>query len=253
MSLLPDLEPACEHPPGAAITLVIDGRPRDLGGFTVRRLLPVAARRMVGPFIFWDHMGPTAFAPGQGVDVRPHPHIALATVTYLFEGEMMHRDSLGSAEVIRPGAVNWMMAGRGIVHTERTPPAARARGHRLDGIQAWVALPTAREDHAPRFEHHPAESIPLVARDGVALRVLAGSAFGATSPVRVASPTLYVDARLTAGATLAVPDEHDERAVYVAAGSVRVDGRAFVAGQMVVLARGAHVTVGADGDAHALL
>ena len=216
MSSLPDLEPACEEAPGTAITLVLDGRARDLGGFSVRRLLPAAERRLVGPFIFFDHMGPADFAPGHGIDVRPHPHIALATVTYLFDGEILHRDSLGSAQPIRPGAVNWMMAGRGIVHSERTAPELRARGHRLDGIQAWVALPTAREDDAPRFEHHPAERIPQVERDGVALRVLAGSAFGATSPVGVASPTLYVDAQLAAGATLALPDEHAERAVYVA-------------------------------------
>ncbi|MGZ3441283.1 MAG: pirin family protein [Polyangia bacterium] len=253
MSSLPDLEPGCTHPPAPAIELVLEGRARDLGGFTVRRLLPAAERRLVGPFIFFDHMGPARFAPGHGIDVRPHPHIALATVTYLFEGEIMHRDSLGSAQPIRPGAVNWMLAGCGIVHSERTAPEVRARGGTLDGIQAWVALPTAHEDDAPRFEHHAAESLPLIERAGARLRVLAGSAYGATSSVGIVSPTLYVDARLDAGATLPVPDEHAERAVYVADGRVRIDGRAFGAGQMIVLRAGAPASVQADAAAHLML
>ncbi len=233
--------------------LILDGRRRDLGGFSVRRILPSAERRLVGPFIFFDHMGPADFAPGQGVDVRPHPHIALATVTYLFEGELMHRDSLGSAQPIRPGAVNWMIAGRGIVHSERTPPEVRARGGRLDGIQSWVALPKAREEDAPRFEHHAAGSLPLVERPGARLRVLAGSAFGATSPVGVASPTLYVDAALEAGATLDVPDEHEERAVYVAHGAARVDGAAAGEGQMIVLPPRAPARIVADDESRLLL
>ncbi len=253
MSTLPDLEPGCAHPGDPAIALVLDGRARDLGGFSVRRLLPAAERRLVGPFIFFDHMGPNQLAPGHGIDVRPHPHIALATVTYLFDGEIMHRDSLGSAQPIRPGAVNWMMAGRGIVHSERTSPEARARGGLLDGIQAWVALPTAHEDDAPRFEHHPAESLPRIERPGVALRVLAGTAYGATSPVGTLSPTLYVDARLDDGAALALPDDHQERAAYVAAGSVRCDGCAFGAGRMLVFTPGARVSLVADGAAHVML
>ncbi|HXU71834.1 MAG TPA: pirin family protein [Polyangia bacterium] len=253
MSSLPDREPECAKKDDPIVSLVLDGRPRDLGGFTVRRLLPSAERRLVGPFIFFDHMGPSELEPGHGIDVRPHPHIALATVTYLFEGEIMHRDSLGSAQPIRPGAVNWMMAGRGIVHSERTPPAVRARGGALDGIQAWVALPTAREADAPRFEHHDAAAIPEVVRDGARLRVLAGTAFGATSPVGVASPTLYVDARLAAGATLALPDEHEERAVYVADGEVRLDGQRFGGGQMLVLRRGVPVTVTAQSAARIML
>ncbi len=249
MSTLADNEPACARDGAAAVSLVLDGRPRDLGGFSVRRLLPAKERRLVGPFIFFDHMGPNVFAPGHGIDVRPHPHIALATVTYLFEGEIMHRDSLGSAQPIRPGAVNWMMAGHGIVHSERTPPEVRALGGPLDGIQAWVALPTAREEDAPRFEHHDAAAIPELARDGARLRVLAGAAFGATSPVGVASPTLYVDARLDAGAALAVPDEYAERAVYVVAGAVTLDGQRFIEGQMLILCAGARVRVVADGGA----
>jgi redox-sensitive bicupin YhaK (pirin superfamily) len=232
---------------------ILDGRRRDLGGFSVRRILPAVERHMVGPFIFFDHMGPADFEAGHGIDVRPHPHIALATVTYLFEGEIMHRDSLGSAQPIRPGAVNWMIAGRGIVHSERTPPDVRGRGGRLDGIQSWVALPKAREDDAPRFEHHPAETIPRLERPGAILRVLAGSAFGATSPVGVASPTLYVDCALTRGATLDVPDEHEERAAYVAHGSIVCAGETFDEGQMLVLPRGAHARLEAIEDARVML
>jgi redox-sensitive bicupin YhaK (pirin superfamily) len=253
MSSLPDHEPGCERPEAPTIALVLDGRARDLGGFSVRRLLPAAARRMVGPFIFFDHMGPAEFAPGHGIDVRPHPHIALATVTYLFDGEIMHRDSLGSAQPIRPGAVNWMLAGRGIVHSERTAPELRARGHRLDGIQAWVALPTAHEEDAPRFEHHDAASLPRVERDGASLRVLAGEAYGVRSPVGVVSPTLYVEAHLEPGATLALPDEHGERAVYVAGGSVCIDGRIFGPGQMIILRPRTAATVRAEDASHLML
>jgi redox-sensitive bicupin YhaK (pirin superfamily) len=233
--------------------LIVDGRRRDLGGFSVRRLLPAVERRLVGPFIFFDHMGPADFEPGRGIDVRPHPHIALATVTYLFEGEILHRDSLGSAQPIRPGAVNWMIAGRGIVHSERTAPEVRARGGRLDGIQSWVALPTAHEDDAPAFTHHPADTIPRLERDGAIVRVLAGTAYGTTSPVRVLSPTLYVDAALDDGATLPVPDEHQERAVYVAHGRVRVGADEFADGQMIVLPRDARVTVTAVEPARVIL
>jgi len=253
MSSYPDFEPVCETAGAAAITLVLDARARDLGGFTVRRLLPATARRLVGPFIFFDHMGPNQFARGNGIDVRPHPHIALATVTYLFDGELMHRDSLGSAQPIRPGAVNWMMAGRGIVHSERTPPDLRAAGHVLDGIQAWVALPKAHEDDEPRFEHHAAETLPRIERPGAVLRVLAGSAYGATSPVGVLSPTLYVDAQLAAGAVLPVCDEYSERAVYVAAGHVRCAGDEFGSGQMIVLRARAPLALEATEAAHVML
>jgi redox-sensitive bicupin YhaK (pirin superfamily) len=185
-----------------SIEHLIRGRPTDLGGFQVRRVLPAAAARMVGPFIFVDHMGPAEFAPGQGIDVRPHPHIGLATVTYLFEGEFMHRDSLGSAQPIAPGDVNWMIAGRGIVHSERTPAALRAGRHRAHGVQTWVALPDGQEDIPPSFEHHPAATLPRLELPGASVTVIAGDAFGARSPVSVLSPTLYCAVRLDAGAML---------------------------------------------------
>ena len=228
------------------VLLVIDPRPRDLGGFTVRRLLPAAGSRMVGPFIFLDHMGPAVMERGAGMDVRPHPHIALATVTYLFEGEIVHRDTLGSERAIHAGDVNWMLAGRGIAHSERSSPEERARGVRLHGIQSWVALPTAHEEDAPAFVHHPARTLPKVAREGAQLTVIAGTAYGARSPVGVLSPTLYVEARLEAGAGLVVDDEHPQRAVHVAEGVVRIGGRRIGAGVMAVLRPGARVTVEAE-------
>jgi redox-sensitive bicupin YhaK (pirin superfamily) len=225
MSEMPHAEPECTRAREPAVDLQIEARPRDLGGgFTVRRLLPSIARRMVGPFIFFDEMGPVAMDPGAGLDVRPHPHINLATVTYLFDGEILHRDSLGTEQPIRPGAVNWMTAGRGIVHSERSPAAARKTGVRLHGLQLWVALPKAKEEVAPSFQHHPADTIPAVERPGAGLRVVAGSAYGAASPVGVLSTLFYVEARLERGAKLDLPEEHAERAVYVVAGSIRADG-----------------------------
>jgi redox-sensitive bicupin YhaK (pirin superfamily) len=226
------------HASSDPVSLVITPRTRDLGGFSVRRALPDGRRRTVGPFIFFDHMGPAAFAPGAGIDVRPHPHIALATVTYLFEGEIVHRDSLGSRQPIRPGDVNWMVAGRGIVHSERTGDETRRRGGRLHGIQSWVALPLAHEDTAPSFAHHPAASLPHVEMDGVDLRVVAGTAYGEHAPVSVLSPTLYVAATLETGALLEVDPEHPERAVYVLEGAVAIGERPFAAGTMAVLNRG---------------
>lgn len=217
--------------------VVIEPRLRDLGGFSVRRVLPAPFHRMVGPFIFFDHVGPAEFAPGAGVDVRPHPHINLATVTYLFEGAMLHRDSLGSAEVIRPGAINWMTAGRGIVHSERTPPEVREAGHRLHGLQIWVALPRAVEEQEPSFHHHPADRLPVVRDGGVEARVLVGSAFGATSPVRAASPLAYVEVALAAGARLPLEPGFPERAVYLVDGAVALGGDRFAAGRMILLAR----------------
>ena len=235
MSAPSPVEPRSVEP----IALVIEARPRDLGGFGVRRALPSGQRRMVGPFIFFDHMGPSEMPPGQGIDVRPHPHIALATVTYLFAGEMDHRDSLGSHQTIRPGDVNWMLAGRGIVHSERTGADARRCGGPLHGIQSWVALPTADEESAPRFEHHPAATIPHVARSGAALEIVAGTAYGARSPVGVCSPTLYVAATLEDGATLPLPDEHPECAIYVVQGEVGVGGRRLGPGSMALFHTGA--------------
>jgi len=235
------------------ILLVIDPRPRDLGGFTVRRLLPAAGNRMVGPFIFLDHMGPAVMEQGKGMDVRPHPHIALATVTYLFEGEIIHRDTLGSERAIHAGDVNWMLAGRGIAHSERSSTEERARGVRLHGIQSWVALPTAHEEDAPAFAHHPARTLPRLTRDGAQLTVIAGTAYGAEPPVGVLSPTLYVEARLAAGARLTVDQGHAQRAVHVAEGAVRIGERRIGPGVMAVLRPGAEVALEAEEPARVML
>jgi redox-sensitive bicupin YhaK (pirin superfamily) len=232
---------------------VIEGRLRDLGGFSVLRVLPATVRRMVGPFIFFDHFGPAAFPPGAGMNVRPHPHINLATVTYLFEGDIVHRDSLGSEQLIRPADVNWMTAGRGIVHSERSDPLARATGGRMHGIQLWVALPTADEETEPSFHHHPAHTLPRQDGDGVALRVIAGTAFGLTSPVRTFSPLFYVDAALNDGATLALPDDHEERSFYVTTGRVRCGDQVFEPGRLVVFDRGARPSLHAEGPARVVL
>lgn len=229
----------------ASIDLMIAPRRRDLGGFEVGRVLPYAKRRSVGPFVFFDHMGPAVFAPGKGIDVRPHPHIGLATVTYLFEGAFTHRDSLGTVQLIEPGDMNWMTAGRGIVHSERSLDDLRAAGHRVQGIQSWVALPKDAEDTAPTFTHHPAATLPTVAHNGAALRVIAGTAFGVTSPVKVLSPTLYVDAQLDAGARISVAADHQERAVYVVDGAIEIDGEAVPALQMAVLSEGTPVIIAA--------
>src|SRR5262245_27855600 len=229
---------------------VIDQHRRDLGGFEVGRVLPQARHRMVGPFVFFDHMGPVDFPPGipRTVDVRPHPHIGLSTVTYLFAGEIMHRDSLGSEQPIRPGEVNWMTAGRGIVHSERTPQALRTTGSELSGIQAWVALPRTHEEIEPSFIHHPASDIPLVDADGARVRVIVGSLFGKTSPVRALSPMFYADASLNAGARVQLPAEHEERAVHVAAGRVRVAGETFSSGQLLAFRPGDEIVVVAEDD-----
>jgi redox-sensitive bicupin YhaK (pirin superfamily) len=226
---------------------------QDLGGFTVRRVLPARERRMVGPFIFLDHMGPKRFAPGEGIDVRPHPHIALATVTYLFEGEIFHRDSLGSALAIRPGAVNWMTAGRGIVHSERTRDEVRATGGPLHGIQAWVALPGHAEECAPAFVHYPAERLPTQRLDGAEVRLIAGAGFGMTSAVTTASPLFYADANLVTGATLAVPADYTERAVYVVEGAIEIDDLVVGTGEMAVLAAGHAVVLRAGPRSRVML
>ena len=217
--------------------LVIEARQRDVGGFFVRRVLPSAQRKLVGPFIFYDHLCRVDFAPGQGLDVRPHPHIGLATVTYLFEGAFMHRDNLGYAQLIRPGDVNWMIGGRGVAHSERTAPDQRETGGPLHGIQCWVALPLEHEEIAPSFMHHPAASIPRVSLPGVQLSVVAGNAYGVKSPVKVLSPTLYVHAQLAAAAALEVDGEHAERAIYVVSGLISLgrDGQEYGEGTLLVL------------------
>ena len=237
----------------ARIERVIEPRPRDLGGFEVRRVLPAGGRQMVGPFIFFDHMGPAEFAPGTGIDVRPHPHICLATVTYLFEGEIVHRDSLGFVQPIRPGDVNWMTAGRGIAHSERTDAEQRLQGARIHGIQSWVALPKSAEESEPAFFHHPAATLPTIERVGARMRVIAGTAFGERSPVAVFSETLYVDVALAKGSELEVSDEHRERAIYVAEGRIAFDGAEFEGGRMIVLNEGATETIRATADSRLLL
>jgi redox-sensitive bicupin YhaK (pirin superfamily) len=225
------------------IERILKPKPRDIGEFSVRRVLPAFRRQMVGPFIFFDHMGPEAFAPGRGMDVRPHPHIGLATVTYLFEGEILHRDSLGFVQPIRPGDVNWMTAGRGIVHSERTPAALRAGGSRIHGIQTWVALPRAHEETEPAFVHYPAPMLPVVDLPGAKVRVIAGHALGARSPVAVFTDTLYAAAELQSGAMLRLPAEHEERAVYLVAGSVAVGDTALAPGEMAILVPGGEVAI----------
>jgi redox-sensitive bicupin YhaK (pirin superfamily) len=254
MSVLFSADPVgARSPATSAIAAVIDGRPRDLGGFAVRRVLPAAAQRLVGPFIFFDHMGPAEFAPGQGIDVRPHPHIGLATVTYLFDGEIVHRDSLGSHQAIRPGDINWMTAGRGIVHSERTGAEPRRAGSRLHGLQLWVALPLAHEETAPAFCHHPAATLPSVELAGARIRVLAGNAYGKTSPVKTLSPLFYADVALPAGGELPLPSEHAERAAYVVDGSVQVGQESAESGRMLVFAPGAEAVLRAVTDARVAL
>jgi redox-sensitive bicupin YhaK (pirin superfamily) len=235
------------------ILRVVGARERDLGGFVVRRVLPYEGGQMVGPFIFFDHLGPTQFAPGFGIDVRPHPHIALATVTYLFAGSLEHRDSLCTVREIRPGDVNWMSAGRGIVHSERTPRAARVSGEFVHGIQSWVALPDGKEDEEPTFEHYPAASLPAREVEGVKLTVVAGEAFGLRSPVATAWPTLYVDAHFAQGATFEVPPDAMERAIYVVQGGLEVGETAVTVGQLVLLEPGKKATMRAPVDTRVML
>ncbi|MEO1661765.1 MAG: pirin family protein [Pseudomonadota bacterium] len=229
----------------ALIEQIIKPREKDLGdGFVVRRILPFHNRKMVGPFIFFDHFGPVNYAPGKGFDVRPHPHIGLATVTFLYEGAIQHKDTLGNDLVIRPGAVNWMTAGRGICHSERTPDAERAEGQSMHGIQTWVALPKDHAETAPAFVHHPAETLPEFDLGGAHARVLAGTAFGHTAPVDYPWPIWYVGADADTGASFTVgADEAEERALYVAVGDAVIDGQTVDAGQMAILAPGRDVPV----------
>lgn len=232
---------------------VIIPRTRDLGGFEVRRALPSEARRMVGPFIFFDQMGPATFIAGQGVDVRPHPHIGLSTVTYLFEGEIYHRDSLGSALAIRPGEVNLMTAGRGIVHSERTPGEARTAGARLYGIQSWMALPKSHEEQAPNFEHVGIEAMPRIEGNGKRVRLIFGSAYGETSPIAFPHPALYAEAMLAPGAVLPLDPDYDERAVYIASGRIDIAGQSFDAGQLLVFRPGDRISILAESNARLMI
>jgi redox-sensitive bicupin YhaK (pirin superfamily) len=226
---------------------------QDLGSFTARRLLPNDDRSMVGPFIFFDHLGPATFPPGKGVDVRPHPHINLATVTYLFDGALMHRDSLGSVQEIRPGAVNWMTAGRGIVHSERSPNADRENTSTLHAIQTWIALPDEHEETEPTFHHHPANSLPQWQDNGVTLTLIAGTAYGHTSPVKAFSPILYLDLLLSEGSSVNLPAEYSERAVYSVTSGLRLDGISLEAHRLAVLVAGESITISADTDARCVV
>ncbi len=228
---------------------VIVPRARDLGGFEVRRALPAAQRQMVGPFIFFDQMGPAEFLTGAGIDVRPHPHIGLATITWLLDGEIMHRDSLGSAQVIRPGEVNWMTAGRGIAHSERTPDALRPQTKSLFGLQSWIALPKEREETAPTFSHHAADALPVIEDKGLRAVLIAGTGWGARSPVEVFSETVYADVTLAADTVLPLPDEHEDRAVYLLSGTIEIAGDRFEPGSLLVMRPGDAVSVRALTDA----
>ena len=234
------------------VELTIEPRVRSLGEFDVRRVLPAAKRRMVGPFVFLDHMGPAVFPPGHGIAVRPHPHIGLATITYLFEGEIVHRDSLGIRQLIQPGAVNLMTAGRGIVHSERAREDVAVTS-RLHGIQSWIALPLDLEETEPTFLHYPASSLPELAIGGGTVRVIIGSAYGLQSPVLTYSPTLYFEAALEANAKLDVLDEAAERGVYVVAGRVEVGGESYGEGTLAVLRGGVTVPLKAETEARVIV
>lgn len=242
--------------PGNIVETVIDTRARDLvDGFKVRRALPSRQRRMVGPFIFLDQMGPELLREGRGLDVAPHPHIGLATVTYLFAGELLHRDSLGSVQPIRPGEVNWMTAGRGIAHSERTPQEMRAVGSDLFGIQSWVALPTQYEETDPTFVHHDASELPIVEDHGKRVRLICGSLYGARSPVRLLSDMFYAEVILEGDARLQVSKDYAERAAYVVEGSIGLapEGETFHAGQLIVFKPASEIILNASGQARLML
>ncbi|MBN1238261.1 MAG: pirin family protein [Gammaproteobacteria bacterium] len=236
----------------AALDTVIVPRARDLGGFEVRRALPARERQMIGPFIFFDQMGPASLAAGEGMDVRPHPHIGLSTLTYLFAGEVLHRDSLGNEIVIRPGELNWMTAGRGIAHSERTPEGLRGTGSELFGIQSWVALSARDEERAPEFVHHDADELPVLSGEGIEVRVIAGTVLGATSPVETSSPMLYADVTLAPGAAFPLDAVFEERAVYVTRGQVAIAGDSFEAGRLLVFRPGDAVTIRSDAGCRLL-
>ncbi|MEM6758796.1 MAG: pirin family protein [Pseudomonadota bacterium] len=242
MSWNPTHTPECPSAQGKIETLIIP-RARDLGGFEVRRALPSSQRQMVGPFIFFDQMGPAEFITDGGIDVRPHPHIGLGTVTYLYQGEFEHRDSLGTHQMIYPGEVNWMTAGRGVTHSERTSPETRAGRHSLFGIQTWIALPEEREEMAPDFEHHKEAALPVITDGGATARLILGDAFGEKSPVTMQSETFYLDVVLEAGASFPLPDTHEDRGLYITQGAIEIAGDIFEAGQMMVFRPGDALSV----------
>jgi len=254
MSFFPGKDPA----PGNAyqcdaIANVIVPRSVDIDGLVIQRALPSAQTRLIGPFIFFDHFGPAVFRSGQGIDVRPHPHIGLATVTYLFDGEIMHRDSLGTAAPIRPGEVNWMTAGRGIVHSERTAPERRVDGAPIHGLQCWVALPTAKEEMAAAFAHYEVAEFPEVSDNGLCARIVTGSMFGKASPVRTTSETLFVDATLKAGTGMPLDAVVEERGIFVVSGEIDIAGDRFGPERLLVFRPGDRLTVRAVTDAHIMV
>ena len=254
MSFFPGKDPvagdahACD-----AIDLVIVPRSVDLGGFNIRRALPHVGRRMVGPFIFFDHFGPAEFRTGEGLDVRPHPHIGLATVSFLFDGEIVHRDSLGSDIAIKPGAVNLMSAGRGIAHSERSPADRNVPGRRIHGLQLWVALPQTAEEGAPAFIHHDPDALPMVDGEGKNVRIIAGSLFGKRSPLKTEWDTIFADVTLGAGAVFPVDADYEERAIYIVSGEVEISGDRFASGRLLVFKPGDRIAVKATTDARLVL
>ncbi|MCC7439752.1 MAG: pirin family protein [Armatimonadetes bacterium] len=242
--------------PNPALDIVILPRTSEItAGFKVQRLLPFRGRRMVGPFIFFDQMGPEILRTGQGLDVAPHPHIGLATVTYLFDGQLFHRDSLGTTQTIRPGEVNWMTAGKGIAHSERSPQAMRQHGGKIFGIQSWVALPERDEETTPTFAYHAAETLPMIEGEGKQARLIVGTLFGARSPVATLSETFYADVVLAAGAVLPMPIEQEERALFIVEGQVTIDADATIypAGQLLVFKPGADVIVKSIGPSRVMI
>lgn len=253
MSWNPALTPGCpdEIGPDAIETLIIP-RARDLGDFEVRRALPAPKRQMVGPFIFFDQAGPAEFLTGQGVDVRPHPHIGLGTVTYLYRGDFHHRDSVGSDQIIRPGELNWMVAGKGVTHSERTSAEARQGPNSLFGIQTWIALPESHEDMPATFEHHGKHALPEIRDQGIEARLILGRAYGETAPAKLYSDTFYLDVTLAARARFPLPTDHEDRGIYITEGSIRIAGQEYEAGQMMVFRPGDEITVSA-GDRGARL
>jgi redox-sensitive bicupin YhaK (pirin superfamily) len=245
--------PLTELASSDALDATIVPRARDLGAFTVKRALPSPQRQMVGPFIFFDQMGPAKFGPGREVDVRPHPHIGLATVTYLFDGRIRHRDSLGTVQDIEPGAVNWMTAGRGITHSERTPEDLSGKPHRMFGIQTWVALPKTKEESPPSFVHHAESALPDLSGEGIEGRLILGDAYGESSPVETASETLYAHLVLQPGAVLPLPDNHEDRGIYVTKGEAELSDKRYGPGQMLIFGDGPAALRAGPGGAEIML
>jgi redox-sensitive bicupin YhaK (pirin superfamily) len=256
MSIRPgdDIDPASGDVSACSfLETVIVPRAKDLGGFEVRRALPAIERRMIGPFVFLDQMGPAEFEAGKGVDVRPHPHINLATVTYLYAGEIYHRDTLGSAQAIRPGDLNWMSAGRGIAHSERTAPDVRAGAHPLFGLQAWVALPADKEESEPTFAHYGKAELPTIEGEGKNVRIIAGALYGQRSPAAVLSDLFYADVQLGAGATLPLDPEYEERGLYISEGEIEIAGDRFESGRLLVFKPGDRITIKANRPSRFML